>query len=75
MSFADCLTAAVQRLGLTQPEAAALLDIKPRTLWDWMHGKVEPHRYMQNGALAELAVRAAGAGVGRNRPDSERQKG
>lgn len=55
MSFADQLTAAVQRLRLTQLEAAALLGIKPRTLWDWMHGRVQPHRYMQSGALAELA--------------------
>jgi hypothetical protein len=62
MSFADQLTAAIQRLWLTQPEAAALLGIKPRTLWDWLHGVVTPHRYMQKGALAELAGRAAGAG-------------
>lgn len=62
MSFADQLSAAVQRSGLTQPAAADLLGIKPRTLWDWLHGKVEPHRYMQRGALDDLAGRAAGAG-------------
>jgi len=56
MSFADRLTAAVQRLGLTQPEAAALLGIKPRTLWGWLHSEREPHRYMREGSLAELAT-------------------
>ena len=55
MSFADRLTEAVQRSGLTQPAAADLLGIKPRTLWGWLHSEREPHRYMQEGSLAELA--------------------
>jgi len=55
MTFADQLTAAVQRSGLTQPAAADLLGIKPRTLWGWLHAETVPHRYMQDGALAELS--------------------
>lgn len=56
MTFADQLTAAVQRSGLTQPAAADLLGIKPRTLWNWLHGKTVPHSYMQQGSLATLAA-------------------
>ena len=75
MAFADRLTAAVQRSGLTQTAAADLLGIKPRTLWDWLHGKVEPHRYMQSGALAELAGRAAGAGGVRADDGAKKRRG
>jgi len=55
MTFAEQLTAAVARSGLTQPAAADLLGIKPRTLWGWLHSEREPHRYMQEGSLAKLA--------------------
>jgi len=55
MAFADQLTAAVQRSGLTQPTAAFLIGIKPRSLWNWLHGETVPHRYMQEGSLATLA--------------------
>jgi transcriptional regulator with XRE-family HTH domain len=59
MTFAEQLTAAVQRSGLTQPAAADLIEIKPRTLWGWLHSEREPHRYMQEGSLAELAAAPA----------------
>jgi transcriptional regulator with XRE-family HTH domain len=55
MTYADQLTAAVQRSGLTQPAAADLLGIKARTLWGWLHSETVPHRYMQEGSLATLA--------------------
>jgi transcriptional regulator with XRE-family HTH domain len=55
MTYAEQLTAAVQRSGLTQPAAADLLGIKPRTLWGWLHSEREPHRYMREGSLAALA--------------------
>jgi transcriptional regulator with XRE-family HTH domain len=55
MTFAEQLTAAVQRSGLTQPAAADLLGIKPRTLWGWLHSERDPHRYMQEGSLTALA--------------------
>ena len=56
MTFSDQLKTAVQRSGLTQPAAADLLGIKPRTLWNWLHGKTVPHGYMQQGSLATLAA-------------------
>jgi len=59
MTFAEQLTAAVQRSGLTQPAAAALIGIKPRSLWNWLHAMTVPHRYMQEGSLAELAAAPA----------------
>jgi len=59
MTFAEQLKAAVQRSGLTQPAAAALIEIKPRSLWNWLHGETVPHRYMQEGSLAELAAAPA----------------
>jgi transcriptional regulator with XRE-family HTH domain len=55
ITYADQLTAAVQRSGLTQPAVAELLGIKPRTLWGWLHSEREPHRYIREGSLAELA--------------------
>ena len=55
MTYAEQLTAAVQRSGLTQPAAAELLGIKPRTLWGWLHSERKPHRYIREGSLAELA--------------------
>jgi len=56
MTFAEQLKAAVARCGLTQPAAAALIGIKPRSLWNWLHGETVPHRYMQEGSLAQLAA-------------------
>lgn len=71
MAFADRLSAAVQRSGLTQPAAADLLGIKPRTLWDWLHGKVEPHRYTQRGSLEDLS--AAGRAAAEGSADGKRR--
>jgi len=59
MIFAEQLKAEVARCGLTQPAAADLLGIKPRTLWGWLHAETVPHRYMQDGALAKLAAAPA----------------
>jgi len=52
--FAANLKSEIDRLGLTQAEAAALLEISPRTLWSWLQGKVMPSKIEQVGALAIL---------------------
>ena len=52
-SFAAQLKAERQRLGLTQAEAARLLQISPRALWQWEHGE-EPMPVTREGALARL---------------------
>ena len=59
MTFAEKLKKERERLGLTQPEQAALFknDSKPisqRVLWNWEHGTVEPFDVTQEGVLARL---------------------
>ena len=59
MSFANKLKKERERLGITQPELAALFknDKKPisqRVLWNWEHGTVEPFDVTQEGVLARL---------------------
>lgn len=54
MTFSQQLQIALTRSGLTQAEAAALIGISPRPFWEWLHGKVTPHPYMQAGALEAL---------------------
>jgi len=54
MTFPDQLKAHRQRLSLTQVEAAAALDVKPRTYWEWEAGKTAPLIIAQEGALARL---------------------
>ncbi len=54
MNFADQLKTERERLGITQAQAASVLSIAKRTYCDWEAGNVEPHRYMQDGALRDL---------------------
>ena len=59
MTFAEKLKKERERLGITQPELAALFqnDSKPisqRVLWNWEHGTVEPFNVTQEGVLARL---------------------
>lgn len=53
MNFAETLKSERQRLGLTQAEAAAVLDVKPRTIWKWENNELPLH-LTQEGALARL---------------------
>jgi len=64
MSFAEKLKAARERLGLTQAEAAALLDVSFEAVSKWERGLSTPAAITQEGALSRLssAGRAAGAG-------------
>lgn len=55
MTFSEQLKAHRQRLGLTQSEAAAVLEIPARTHWEWESGKTTPHAITQEGALARLS--------------------
>lgn len=55
MAFSAQLKAERKRLGLTQPEAAALLVLKDRTYWEYESGATEPPAIAQEGALARLA--------------------
>lgn len=54
MTFADHLKSERKRLGITQPQMAALLDVRDRTYWEWEHGKTEPVLIAQEGAFARL---------------------
>lgn len=51
MTFAEKLQSERKRLGLTQPEAAALLDVPMRTYWEWEKGRTEPLAIAQEGAM------------------------
>ena len=42
-----------ERLGLTQAELAAFLDVSPRAIWQWEKGTL-PHVLTQEGVLARL---------------------
>jgi len=53
MTFAEKLKTHRARLGLTQPEAAALLDVSKRTYEYWEAGKV-PLAVAQEGALKRM---------------------
>lgn len=53
MSYAEELKSEKQRLGLTQAELAALLDVSPRAVWQWLQGD-EPIAIAKEGALARL---------------------
>ena len=54
MTFAEQLKAERKRLGLTQAQAAALLDVSARVHWEWETGKTEPYAITQEGALARM---------------------
>lgn len=53
-SFANKLKYERERLGITQAECAAWLDVSPRAIWQWEQGK-EPIALTQEGALNRLA--------------------
>lgn len=53
MTFSEKIKSERERLGLTQAEAATLLDVSPRALWQWEQGQ-EPIALTQEGALARL---------------------
>lgn len=54
MNFADTIKSERARLGLTQAQAATLLDVPARTLWEWEHGKTTPLPVAQEGVMARL---------------------
>lgn len=54
MTFADQIKSERARLGLTQAEAASLLEVPARTLWEWEHGKTTPLPVAQEGVAARL---------------------
>lgn len=54
MTFPEQLKSERERLGLTQAELAAFLDVSPRAIWQWEKG-ILPHVLTQEGALARLA--------------------
>lgn len=56
MTFAESLLIARRRTGLSQSEAARLMDVSGRTLFSWESGDIVPHAFMQKGALALLAA-------------------
>ena len=53
-TFATALKIHRDRLGLTQAEAASLLEVPARTYWEWEHAKTEPVIVAQEGALRRL---------------------
>ncbi len=53
MTFPEQLKAHRERLGLTQAELAAFLDVSPRAVWQWEKGTL-PHVLTQEAALARL---------------------
>ena len=55
MSFSEQLKTTRESLGLTQAEAAALLDISKSALEKWEAGAKVPKTLTQEGALARLA--------------------
>jgi DNA-binding transcriptional regulator YiaG len=54
VTFADTIKAERKRLGLTQAEAAAVLEVPARTLWEWEHGKTTPLPVAQEGVIARF---------------------
>lgn len=53
MSFSEQLKSERERLGLTQAEAATLLDVSPRAIWKWEDGE-EPLAVTAEGVIARL---------------------
>lgn len=54
MTFSQKLKTERIRLGLTQVQAAALLDVPARTYWGWEYGEVVPSAITQEGAMARM---------------------
>jgi transcriptional regulator with XRE-family HTH domain len=55
MTFAQQLRAEQARLGMTQPQLAAALDVSERTVSHWLTGSREPLPVAVEGVLARLA--------------------
>lgn len=53
MSFAEQIKSEIDRLGLTQAEAATLLEVSPRAVWKWLHGDA-PLAVTAEGVIARL---------------------
>jgi transcriptional regulator with XRE-family HTH domain len=51
--FSEELKSELERLGLTQAEAAAELNVSPRAIWKWLHGS-EPLAVTAEGVLLRL---------------------
>jgi transcriptional regulator with XRE-family HTH domain len=51
--FSEILKSERERLGLTQAEAADLLNVSPRAIWKWEHGD-EPLAVTAEGVIARL---------------------
>jgi predicted transcriptional regulator len=54
MNFADQLKSEQDRLGLTQAEVAALLEVSPRAVWKWLHGDEPELAVTREGVIARL---------------------
>ncbi len=54
-SFAVALKMHRDRLGLTQHEAAALLDVSPRAYWQWEAAQGDTLPVTMEGTIARLA--------------------
>lgn len=55
-TFSEKLKAERKRIGITQLEAAGILGVSDRVLWDWESGRVEPMEITMEGALARLSL-------------------
>ena len=55
MTFAQQLRAEQSRLGMTQPDLAAALEVSERTVFHWLTGTREPLAVAVEGVLARLA--------------------
>ena len=55
MTFAQQLRAEQSRLGMTQPDLAAALEVSERTISHWLTGSREPLAVAVEGVLARLA--------------------
>ena len=53
--FADKLKQERERLGITQAQAAAIIDVPARTYWEWEAEKTTPYLITQEGALKRLS--------------------
>jgi transcriptional regulator with XRE-family HTH domain len=54
MTFAAQLAAHQKRLGFSQPQLAAFLEISPRLVWSWLNGQPPSLQIAAEGALARL---------------------
>jgi transcriptional regulator with XRE-family HTH domain len=54
MSFAEQLKQEQDRLGMTQAEIAALLEVSPRAVWKWLHGDEPELAVTREGVIARL---------------------